>query len=74
MLEDKEVTDWLEEVCKEEPYKSAKDLSIVMPMSCGEIVALKEPEKWKDKVIHFFGSSFVDEGKLFCKDLLKEDK
>lgn len=69
MLEDKEITDWLEEVCKEEPYKSAKDLSIVMPMSCGEIMVLKEPEKWKDKVVHFFGSSFVDEGKLFAKNI-----
>lgn len=68
MLEDKEITDWLEEVCKEEPYKSAKDLSIVMPMSCGVIMA----EKWKDKEVHFFGSSFVDEGKLFAKDI-KED-
>ena len=74
MLEDKEITDWLEEVCKEEPYKSAKDLSIVMPVSCGEIVVLKEPEKWKDKDVHFFGSSFVDEGKLFARNLIKEDK
>ena len=49
MLEDKEITDWLEEVCKEEPYKSATDLSIVMPMPCGEIMVLKDPEKWKDK-------------------------
>jgi len=73
MLEDKEITDWLEEVCKEEPYKSAKDLSIVMPMSCGEIMALKDPEKWKDKEVHFFGSSFVGEGKLFAKNLA-EDK
>lgn len=69
MLEDREITDWLEEVCKEEPYKSAKDLSIVMPMSCGEIMVLKEPEMWRDKTVHFFGSSFVDEGKLFCKKL-----
>lgn len=72
MLEDKEITDWLEEVCKEEPYKSAKDLSIVMPLSCGEITVLKEPEMWKDKEVHFFGSSFVSEGKLFAKDLTKE--
>lgn len=72
MLEDKEIIDWLEEVCKEEPYKSAKDLSIVMPMSCGEIMVLKEPEKLKDKEVHFFGSSFVDEGKLFAKNI-KED-
>lgn len=73
MLEDKEITDWLEEVCKEEPYKSAKDLSIVMPVSCGEIMVLRNPEKWRDKKVHFFGSSFVDEGKLFAKNL-KEDE
>lgn len=74
MLEDKEIIEWLEEVCKEEPYKSAKDLSIVMPMSCGEIIVLKEPEKWKDKEVHFFGSSFVDEGKLFARNFIKEDE
>lgn len=73
MLEDKEITDWLEEVCKEEPYKSAKDLSIVMPLSCGEIMVLKEPEMWKDKKVHFFGSSFVGEGKLFAKNIKEED-
>lgn len=70
MLDDKEITDWLEEVCKEEPYKSAKDLSIVMPLSCGKMITvLKEPEMWKDKKVHFFGSSFVGEGKLFAKNI-----
>jgi hypothetical protein len=40
-----------------------------MPMSCGEIMVLKEPEMWKDKIVHFFGSSFVGEGKLFAKNI-----
>ena len=68
MLEDKEVSDWLEEVCKEEPFKSATDLSIVMPLfgSDKEIVILGDSEKWKDKEVHFFGSSWVKKGKLFC--------
>ena len=68
MLEDKEVSDWLEEVCKEEPFKSATDLSIVMLLfgSDKEIVILGDSEKWKDKEVHFFGSSWVKEGKIFC--------
>ena len=68
MLEDKEVSDWLEEVCKEEPFKSATDLSIVMPLfgSDKEIVILGDSEKWKYKEVHFFGSSWVKEGEIFC--------
>lgn len=68
MLENKEVSDWLEEVCKEEPFKSATDLSIVMPLfgSDKEIVILGDSEKWKDKEVHFFGSSWVEEGEIFC--------
>lgn len=71
MLEDREITNWLEDVCKEEPYKSAKDLSIVMPLSYGdrEVVVLSDPEKWRGKEVHFFGSSLVKEGMLFCKKL-----
>lgn len=76
MLENKEILDWLEEVCKEEPFKSAKDLSIVLSLfdSNRKMVALGNSEKWKNKEVHFFGSSWVKDGKLFCNKSKAEIK
>lgn len=68
ILDDKEVTDWLEEICKEEPFKSSKDLSIVLPGETGlPLHALGPSEKYKDKEVHFFESSWAKEPKIYAK-------
>lgn len=75
VLNDEEIVNWLEEVCKEEPFKSAKDLSIILPEEIGYPIRVLGPsEKWKDKEVHFFGSSWAKEPKIYAKmpDLLED--
>ena len=70
MLENKEILDWLEEVCKEEPFKSAKDLSIVLPdLTSYPLCMIGPSEEWNEKEIHFFASSWVTEPKMFAKEI-----
>lgn len=70
MLENKEILDWLEEVYKEEPFKSAKDLSIVLPkLTSYPLCMLGPSEEWNEKEIHFFASSWVTEPKMFASTM-----
>ena len=70
VLDDEEIVNWLEEVCKEEPFKSTKDLSIVLPEETGYPMRVLGPsEKWKDKEVHFFASSWLTEPKIFAKEV-----
>jgi hypothetical protein len=70
VLENKEVLDLLEQVCKEELFKSAKDLNIVLPdLTNYPICILGPSEEWNEKEIHFFASSWVTEPKIFSKEI-----
>lgn len=74
ILDNKEITDWLDEICKKEPFKSTTDISLVIRADdVLTIVPFAEPEKYKDKEIHFFVSSWVKESTAYAaKSVTKE--
>ena len=70
LTEDEEFVAWLEEICKEEPFKSAEDLSIVLPgLTNYPICILGPSEEWNEKEIHFFASSWIKEPKIFAEEI-----
>lgn len=77
ITDDKEIKEWLDSICEEEPFKSTTDISLVLPCDNKEqeIYNLGEPEVYKGKTIHFFASSWVGGyGKVFAAKTKEEVK
>ena len=69
VIMDKEISDWLSTLIKVEPFKSSKDISLILPNeNCDSIKCIKNTEIWNDKNIHFFESCWVVEPKVICKE------
>lgn len=76
ITDDKEIAEWLDSICEEEPFKSTTDISLVFRADdVTDFAVIAEPEEFKGKTIHFFVSSWVDGyGKAFAAKTKEEIK